>query len=1065
MKMPFKYLVIITTLLILDCYGCTDAADKNTPAPDQPNENCVEICDQQTEYKCIQDTIAQCETDSEGCAVWKTIKKCDTGDICDPKSYQCVKDCEERCDHNAMIKCTPEGIDQCEPDADGCALHHTEACPSGEHCDETLLQCVPTTECSEICDTSSIKRCSENGVETCTSNAQGCAEWHLTETCGNDQYCDETSFSCIDGCKSICSAGEIKCTDEGIAECTDTNNAGCFKWIITIPCSDGQACDLETKTCKCGDNCTESQQRCENNIIQTCSKNSQGCMTWTDTAPCGSGQTCNSAQTACEYTCSNDCEPFSIILIPDPQNYAKSPKGENNTYTKETKWIHDNISKENIRAAIHLGDITDNNTINHWEVAKYAHQYLDQANIPYTISTGNHDYKPDAGQGSDRANTHFEEYFGASHFKDKSWYHASPYSGNSYITFDVGNIKFLVLALEFAARKDVICWADELIKKYPDHHVIIETHNYLRDGSGQPGREDEYSLGAYLPDASFGASGWDLFHELVARHNNVFLAVGGHEFDTEFRQKKGFNANTVSEMLVNYQLEYPCHLSSPSQCTDHCKHATDAGNGWLRQLIFDPKTNKIKAKTFTVLNASDFAGNQPEFYCSEHFQGSEQLKTYEADINSKDHQFEFDADFTTPIQYQYNDNHFIGFGTRDINSVSTGNQLNPDIAMHRTTGSIVTVWEDDSSQEDGKKPSHTTGGQIYNENHDIMGRVFYPGGCQKAAQFTINTDTEGDQITPKVAMDNKGNFVVVWADDTDNNGYYEIYMRGFDENGNERIKTTTVNSRSDGQQINPAIAMAEDGRFVVAWEDYAEGSNYSQIYVRGFNANGEQTFADRNLEAAEGDRKKPDIGIANDGSFVVTWEDDTDMNGVFQVHAKGFKADGTDRTETFVVNSIDDGQQQTPAIAMNSDGTFFITYIDNSDLGTVYRIKAHGYHSDCTEMTKDMVISDNDDAIEPDVSIDKQGNAIFTWTVQNVQNAMGEWGWICATAECFNDIRYRTYKNNALGNIETVNPIQDGHQDQPAIACTDDGKFTVLYHDDNDNNNYYEILGHGYNGN
>jgi len=94
------------------------------------------------------------------------------------------------------------------------------------------------------------------------------------------------------------------------------------------------------------------------------------------------------------------------------------------------------------------------------------------------------------------------------------------------------------------------------------------------------------------------------------------------------------------------------------------------------------------------------------------------------------------------------------------------------------------------------------------------------------------------------------------------NGYYEIYMRGFDENGKERIKTTPVNSHSDGQQINPAIAMAEDGRFVVAWEDYAEGSNYSQIYVRGFNANGEQTFADRNLETPEGDRKKPDVGIA-----------------------------------------------------------------------------------------------------------------------------------------------------------------------------------------------------------
>ena len=277
MKMPFKYLVAITSLLIFACYGCNDDAEKDTPDVNHPNENCIEICDQQTEYKCIQDTIAQCETDSEGCAVWKTIQKCNDGDICDSKSYQCVKNCDDRCDLNALIKCTSEGIDRCEPDENGCAIHHTEACPSGEHCDETLLECVPTTECLEICDTSSLKRCSENGVETCSSNAQGCAEWHLTEPCGTDQFCDETSLSCTDGCKSSCSsAGELKCTDEGIAECTDTDNTGCLKWIVTIPCSDVQECDLETKSCKCGDDCTEGQERCQNNSMQKCVQTDPG---------------------------------------------------------------------------------------------------------------------------------------------------------------------------------------------------------------------------------------------------------------------------------------------------------------------------------------------------------------------------------------------------------------------------------------------------------------------------------------------------------------------------------------------------------------------------------------------------------------------------------------------------------------------------------------------------------------------------------------------------------------------------------------------------------------------
>ncbi len=51
-----------------------------------------------------------------------------------------------------------------------------------------------------------------------------------------------------------------------------------------------------------------------------------------------------------------------------------------------------------------------------------------------------------------------------------------------------------------------------------------------------------------------------------------------------------------------------------------------------------------------------------------------------------------------------------------------------------------------------------------------------------------------------------GKFVVVWEDDKDGNGYYQIYARGFNANGSQRFADMTVNSVASGQQRRPAIA-------------------------------------------------------------------------------------------------------------------------------------------------------------------------------------------------------------------------------------------------------------------
>ncbi|MFP6648968.1 MAG: hypothetical protein VB817_05885, partial [Pirellulaceae bacterium] len=59
---------------------------------------------------------------------------------------------------------------------------------------------------------------------------------------------------------------------------------------------------------------------------------------------------------------------FSVILLPDTQNYAeKYPE----TYVNQTLWIRKQLKTDNIKFAVHLGDIVQTSTKkNEWENAK-----------------------------------------------------------------------------------------------------------------------------------------------------------------------------------------------------------------------------------------------------------------------------------------------------------------------------------------------------------------------------------------------------------------------------------------------------------------------------------------------------------------------------------------------------------------------------------------------------------------------------------------------------------------------------------------------------------------------
>jgi hypothetical protein len=95
---------------------------------------------------------------------------------------------------------------------------------------------------------------------------------------------------------------------------------------------------------------------------------------------------------------------FTVVVLPDTQHYSDRFPAN---FHAQTRWIVENQKDRNIAYVMHLGDITHRDTPKEWEVASTAMGHLNNK-VPYSISTGNHDYNGNKFTGRE---SHFNEYF------------------------------------------------------------------------------------------------------------------------------------------------------------------------------------------------------------------------------------------------------------------------------------------------------------------------------------------------------------------------------------------------------------------------------------------------------------------------------------------------------------------------------------------------------------------------------------------------------------------------------------------------------------------------------
>lgn len=296
----------------------------------------------------------------------------------------------------------------------------------------------------------------------------------------------------------------------------------------------------------------------------------------------------------------SDPKAFMLVVLPDTQMYTET---WHDHFHGQTDWIAKNAARLNIQYVLHEGDIVNNNGREQWEVAKAAMARLHGV-VPYAIVPGNHDYGP--GGNSTTRDTFFNEYFDAAEHAKWSTFGATKDEGrleNSYHTFSAGEHDYLILALEWGPRDEVVAWANEICDKHPQHRTILVTHAYMyydesrydwkANGDKQTWNPHAYGNAALPGGVNDGQELWD---KLVKRHPGFLLTLNGHvlEDGTGRLTSQGDHGNSVHQLLANYQMKH------------------EGGQGFLRLIEFRPdETIRVRSyspslKTFKTAADQQF---------------------------------------------------------------------------------------------------------------------------------------------------------------------------------------------------------------------------------------------------------------------------------------------------------------------------------------------------------------------------------------------------------------------------------------------------------------------------
>jgi hypothetical protein len=302
-------------------------------------------------------------------------------------------------------------------------------------------------------------------------------------------------------------------------------------------------------------------------------------------------------------------------------------------------------------------------------------------------------------------------------------------------------------------------------------------------------------------------------------------------------------------------------------------------------------------------------------------------------------------------------------------------------------------------------------------------------------EFRVNTYTTSDQLSPAVAMDAGGNFVVVWQSFAQDGSDFGVFGQLYDPGGVPRGAEFRVNTYTTASQRFPAVAMDAGGNFVVAWQSYTQdGSDYG-IFGQRYAGGAPQGSEFRVNTYTANTQRAPTVAMGA-SAFVVVWASRYQDGDNFGIFGQRYDAGGAPQGSEFRVNTYTTSNQSRPALAMDAGGTFAVFWGSLTQDGSDSGIFGQRYDAGGAPQGSEFRVNTYTTNFQtsPAVAMDVGGNFVVVWGSYSQDGS--DWGifgqrYDAGGAPRGSEFRVNTYTTYA--------------QYDPAMAMDAVGNFVVVW--------------------
>jgi hypothetical protein len=302
-----------------------------------------------------------------------------------------------------------------------------------------------------------------------------------------------------------------------------------------------------------------------------------------------------------------------------------------------------------------------------------------------------------------------------------------------------------------------------------------------------------------------------------------------------------------------------------------------------------------------------------------------------------------------------------------VNAYTSGAEIDVAVALD-ADGDLIAVWT--SATQDG--PAGFSG---------VIARRFAAAGTPLGGEFLVNAFTPGNQSRAAVASESNGDFVVVWDSANQDGLSYGVFLRRHDSAGTALSVELQVNSYTPFSQGNPAVAMDDDGDFVVVWTNQPGAMATVRVLGQRFSSAGTAQAGEFQLSAFTSNQNAPAVAMDSDGDFVGVWRSSAQDGNNEGIFGRRFDSAGAAQAVEFQVNSYTSGAQLSPAVAASASGDFVVTwstpYLDGGNTS----VAARRFASSGAPQAGEFVVNSYtlDDQRVPAVAASAAGDFVIVW--------------------------------------------------------------------------------------